>query len=366
LATTTYSAGDCIDIATIRCIKWKSSATADPADVDCIYIGSNLIYDANTFIMSASETTDALILSDHPTLSDQAGGTSTAVYKTAKYAGYTCWSNNAAYSAGYVAQRVYKCPDGLDGADKASVLVDWGDPTYNDFYKDSINGKTQYYKSSYSKVTTASSNKYVVWAQSNGNMSSNFAGCGCNAQVTGCGEWPVWAYNAVTGWNGCKPSTQSDFAIFRYKYNTKVAWGDSTVTNTNTPSSSFGSTNGVARLGFVYAPGGYVSGNPSGSQQQNCNGKCYPPLGQGHQTCNFKFSGHDYLVWAHYDPGNNNVVVNYVHGGEVAGNGDTPASNSAMGALFSISDDRQIKIIKGGRNTNGPSFTGSQGWDASA
>jgi hypothetical protein len=371
MGTTTYSAGDCIDIATIRCIKWKSSATATAQDVDCIYIGSNLIFDANTFTIAAADTKDE---SDGGSsyYGDSASGRSTGANPThlTKY----CWEggrtpgkfmNNQTCDWLYSTRHV-PLPDGLDGATKATVSVDWGDPDYagNTFWSTMTGNTITWPKkdlANFTKSQSSVSNKWLMTSYTGG-PSNTCTDC----VLDRCSHIPCMHYNPFlhtsdgTSGHPCRSAAGGHHVRWNM-----LIYGDSSVTNSGAPGKTFAgdtTTSTGASTGRTVTAGGWAvrAGfriSPGGAAYANYNQGCTKT------DRTYRTNGPWILMWPHYDPENNEAVITtlvsgcYNHGGYY---------DRVFGPLVPMVAGRKITVIKGGRNTDGPGLAGAQGWDVTA
>ena len=349
MTTTNYNAGDCIplDTSVVECINWKNG-NADAVDVECLYLGSKKILDLNEVVLSEDYTQDEANI--NPTVIDSDGNSVTTgsngvnmgkPRRTKKLCPKMTQGQKKTYWQW--ATRTYKCPANLAGTTKASVFIDWHDPANWPGSAFSTSKWMPDVPPALTRVYTASSNKYLVTAGSQGPF-----GPVCLCQ--NCLTTPTLGYHIGSGCHNCS-MTQWCCDAGAMLYRAASKWGDDTVTNTNAPTTVFSCgtkpSTSVVRFGFAYAPGGYVS--------HNLTNGCKDSKDKVVNT-----NGIHFLGWAHYDPTYNLVVVTYGLG-VYAGNG-----SAHWPYFFKISDGRKIIIVKGGRNTNGPGMTGSIAWDASA
>ena len=212
------------------------------------------------------------------------------------------------------AQLYYNLPTSrFSGVTKASV-IDWNSAT------------------GWNSTKSPSSNKYL-------------AGCPTTDADTGYNFNNGKCYHCTNSQDvmSYMPSNTQHFAD-RYRVgraNNYLIWGNSNVTNSNAPNSTFVRwyTPDVPtfyhRVGFVYSPGGYAWRNGSGG------------IGE--------------MVMAFYDPTNTRVVIQYVMGSL-----KIDPFNAYADSWRNVVNNANVKVVIGGRNTNCPDVINSgRGWDAS-
>lgn len=291
-----------------------NTMTFNGQNVNKLYLNSDLIWEG-AYEFSVTGTSH-----DGSSIGNQSS------WKVRQKEGYVCGKYDPKYHNWYHAHLYYNLPTArFANVTKASVLVDWQSA------------------SGWSSTTSPSSNKYIngcptTDADSGVNMSiyatgTNFSTCSQCSLGSG-------AQNLVMSF-----LPNYDYARYRVgSANNYLVWGNSNVTNSNAPTSTFtsepaysgGGTPGhYQRVGFAYSPGGYAWRNGSGG------------IGE--------------MVMAFYDPTIPRVTIQYVVGSASA----TPF-NSYYDAWRNVINGATIKVVIGGRNTNCPDVINSgRGWDAS-
>ena len=286
-----------------------NTMTFNGQNVNKLYLNSDLIWEG-AYELSVTSTSH-----DGSSIGNQSS------WKVRQREGLVCGKfQGSSYHNWNHAHLYYNLPTRFANVTKASVLVDWQSA------------------SGWSSTTNPSSNKYI-------------AGCPTTDADTGYNLSKLSGNNFSTcsqcGGSALVMPFLPNYDYGRYNVgsaNNYLYWGNSSVTNSNAPNSTFtsdpsyssGGTPGrYQRVGFAYSPGGYAWRNGSGGISE--------------------------MVMAFYDPTVPRVTIQYVIGSAVLS-----PFNAYADSWRNVINGATIKVVIGGRNTNCPDVINSgRGWDAS-